>query len=85
MRSSERHQLTARAGRKLAGPLTSNPQSRDGTIEDHSEVGRPVHNQTELRTDYSHRRAENLPGDENTAIPSYHRDNPQRRFLFVGE
>jgi hypothetical protein len=23
------------AGRKLAGPLTSNPQSRDGTIEDY--------------------------------------------------
>ena len=34
-RSSKRHQSPGRAGRKLADPLTSNPQSRYGTIDNY--------------------------------------------------
>jgi hypothetical protein len=35
-RSSKRHRSPTRVrGRELADPLTSNPQSRDGTIENH--------------------------------------------------
>jgi hypothetical protein len=35
-RPSKRHAVAyARAGRKLAGPGASNPQSRDGTIENY--------------------------------------------------